>query len=112
MAHAINGFVHLIRTQRNARIHALATVCVTFTGLFLGIKSGDWIILIMAMSMVWLAEALNTALEMLADAVAPDYHPLIGHAKDVAAAAVLLAAVGAALIGGLVFGPFLIRGPA
>ena len=55
--------------------------------------------------MVWVAEALNTALELLCDAVSPDFHPLVGKAKDVAAGAVLISAMGAATLGFIVFGP-------
>jgi diacylglycerol kinase (ATP) len=57
------------------------------------------------MMAVWSAEALNTAFEFLADAASPGYHPLVKHAKDVAAGAVLIAAAGAAIIGLLVLGP-------
>jgi diacylglycerol kinase (ATP) len=57
---------------------------------------------------VWTAEALNTALEFLADAASPEFHPLVGHAKDVAAGAVLISAAGAVVIGLLVLGPHVI----
>ena len=65
-------------------------------------------LLIFAIALVWTAEGLNTALEWLCDVAAPEYHPLVKKAKDVAAAAVLLAAIGSALIGLLVFGPRLL----
>ncbi|MBN1433236.1 diacylglycerol kinase family protein, partial [Candidatus Fermentibacterales bacterium] len=94
-------------TQANARIHLVATVAVVFLGLVLGISLTDWCLVIAAASMVWAAEALNSALELLADYTAPKWHPLIEQAKDVAAGAVLLTAIGALLIGVLVFVPYL-----
>jgi diacylglycerol kinase len=66
----------------------------------------EWCLLIIAVMIVWVAEGMNTALENIADAVHPDHHPLIGRAKDVAAAAVLIAAAGALLLGLLIFGNY------
>ena len=95
----------MIRSQHNAWLHALATALVIGTGLFLQLTRFEWNWLILAIMAVWSAEALNTAFEFLADATTPSYHPLIGKAKDVAAGAVLITAIGAAVIGLLVFGP-------
>jgi diacylglycerol kinase (ATP) len=64
---------------------------------------------VLAIAIVWTAEALNTALEYLTDLASPDYHPLAGRAKDVAAGAVLISALGAAAIGLIVFGPHLLK---
>jgi diacylglycerol kinase (ATP) len=61
------------------------------------------------MTAVWVAEALNTAIEFLSDVVSPDYHPLIKNAKDIAAAAVLITVIGAIAIGSLTLGPYLIE---
>ena len=63
----------------------------------------------MAIIIVWLAEALNTAVEFLADSITQDHHPLIGKAKDVAVGGVLVASIGAAVIGVIVFGHYLIQ---
>jgi diacylglycerol kinase (ATP) len=104
---AIRGVAFLIRTQPHARIHLTATVAVIALGFAFCIERLEWCLLIVAMMAVWVAEGVNTALEALADAVHPDHHPLIGRAKDVAAAAVLIAAAGALLIGLLVFGSYL-----
>lgn len=109
--YAIEGLVVLLRTQANARIHALATVVVLALGAWCGLPRGEWALLCLAIAMVWVAEGLNTAVEFLADAAVPDPHSLIKHAKDVAAAAVLLSSIGAAAIGGLVFLPFLLSAP-
>jgi diacylglycerol kinase (ATP) len=108
LANAGNGIAHVLLTQRNARIHAAATAGVTAAGLLLDIAARDWCLLVLAMALVWMAEGFNTALEILADAVVPEHHPMIGRAKDVAAGAVLLAAIGAALVGALIFGPLLL----
>jgi diacylglycerol kinase (ATP) len=104
---ALNGIAIMVRTQHNAWIHAAATVVVVSTGVALGISNAEWRWLILAIVSVWTAEALNTALEFLADVASPAFHPLAGKAKDVAAGAVLISAVGAACIGAAIFGPYL-----
>lgn len=106
--YALQGVVFLVRTQRNARMHLLATALVCAAGIYLGFSRAEWLWITAAIVLVWSAEAFNTALEQLADAIHPERHPGIGRAKDVAAAAVLIAAVGAALIGILVFAPHLV----
>jgi diacylglycerol kinase (ATP) len=106
--HAFRGVVTLLASQHNAWIHAAATIAVVWLGLALGVGRLEWALLIFAIALVWTAEGLNTALEWLCDAAAPEYHPLVKKAKDVAAAAVLLAAIGSALIGLLVLGPHLL----
>jgi len=105
--YALAGLRTLLLTQHNAWLHAAATVVVVVAGLVLGLSRAEWCWLVLAMTLVWMAEALNTALEFLADAVTQEFHPLILQAKDVAAAAVLIAAIGALVIGLLVFGPHL-----
>lgn len=103
--YALAGLRTLLLTQHNAWLHAAATAVVVVAGLVLGVSLAEWCWLVLAMTLVWMAEALNTALEFLADAVTQEFHPLILQAKDVAAAAVLIAAIGALVIGLLVFGP-------
>ena len=104
---AANGILLMLRTQPNAWIHALATVLVFLLAWWLKVSPLEWIALILASLAVWVAEALNTALEYLADATTRDFHPEIGKAKDVAAGAVLIASIGAAAVGILVFFPYL-----
>jgi diacylglycerol kinase (ATP) len=99
----------MLVSQHNARIHLLATVLACGLGLLLGISLLEWCAIVVAIVVVWTAEALNTAFELLCDVASPEFHPLIQKGKDVAAAAVLLSAVGAAVIGLLVFGPHLLR---
>jgi diacylglycerol kinase (ATP) len=105
--YAFRGIALLLLTQPNARIHLVATICVILAGWYFGITAAEWVALVLAMSMVWVAEALNTALEFLTDLVSPGHHDLAGRAKDVAAGAVLLAAVCAVAIGGIIFLPYL-----
>ena len=105
--YAFRGIGILIQSQHNAWIHAFATMAVIMAGMLWGISKGEWIGVILAIVVVWVAEALNTAFEFLADAAIPSFHPLVKNAKDVAAGAVLLAAIGAVAIGVMIFGPHL-----
>jgi diacylglycerol kinase (ATP) len=105
---AIRGFAILLRTQRNVRIQLVAAIAVIVAGAACGLMAGEWIALVLCIGLVLAAEAANTALESLADAVHPDQHPLIGRAKDVAAAGVLITSIAAAVVGAIVFGPRLI----
>lgn len=104
---AFAGLRTLIATQPNARIHVAGAACVVATGFLAGLTRAEWCAIVLAIAAVFVAEALNTALEFLADAASPDFHPLVKKAKDVAAAAVLLAAACAVVVGWLVFGPHL-----
>lgn len=101
---ALHGLAVVVRTQHNAWIHLTATAGVVGLGGWLDVSRTDWCWLIVAMTLVWGAEAANTALERLADAAIPDHNPLVGDAKDAAAGAVLVAAIGAAVIGLLTLG--------
>ena len=103
--YAVLGLSDLFRTQPNARIHLLATALVVALGLYFHISRMEWVALSICISLVLVSEALNTALEYLTDLVSPEYHPLAGKVKDVAAAAVLLAALGAVVVGLLIFIP-------
>jgi len=106
---AIHGIAIMLRSQRNAYIHAAATVSVVTVSVFFGISRTDWCWIVLAIVAVWTAEALNTALEFLTDVASPGFHPIAGQAKDVAAGAVLIAATGSVIIGVLVLGPHLLR---
>lgn len=102
---AFSGWWHVIRTQKNAWIHALISAVVIAIGLWLGLKPQDWALIIIAIAMVWTAEFINTALEAVVDLASPQDHVLARVGKDVGAAAVLIAASSAALIGILILGP-------
>ena len=103
--HAFRGLAALLASQHNSWIHAAATVAVVALGLWLAVSRLEWALLVLAIAAVWVAEAFNTALEWLCDARTREQDPLIGRAKDVAAVGVLLAAVGAVVVGLLVLGP-------
>jgi diacylglycerol kinase (ATP) len=112
----LRGFVYAgrgIRTmlvsQHNAWLHAVATLFALLLGFMASLSRLEWVALIVAIVMVWTAEALNTALEFLCDVASPEFHPLVEKAKDVAAGAVLISAIGAAAIGVLVLLPAFLR---
>lgn len=103
--YAFKGLADLFRSQPNARIHLLATFVVSIAGFYYHISAIEWCLVLLAIAMVISAEGFNTAIEYLTDLVSPDYHPLAGKTKDVAAAAVLVCAIGAVLVGLLIFLP-------
>lgn len=103
--YAFHGWGYVLRTQQNAWVHAVISLLVVFLGLWLRLPGRDWAVIILAMAMVWAAEILNTAIEAVVDLASPSRHPLAKVGKDVGAAAVLIAALAAVLIGLLLFGP-------
>ena len=103
------GLVLMLRSQHNAWLHAFASLCILAVGVLFGLTDAEWCWIILAIMAVWTAEALNTALEFLADAATPEFHPLVKCAKDVAAGGVLIAALGSVFIGLLVLGPHLVE---
>jgi diacylglycerol kinase (ATP) len=103
------GLVLMLRSQHNAWLHAFASICILAAGALFGLTDGEWCWIILAIMAVWTAEALNTALEFLADASTPEFHPLVRCAKDVAAGGVLISALGSVFIGLLVLGPHLVE---
>lgn len=102
---AFRGIATLLRTSVNARIHIAAAVAVITLGVAVGLGTIEWCLVIIAISMVIAAEALNSALEFLADHTAPEWHEAVERIKDLSAGAVLLAAAGALAVGLLVFLP-------
>jgi diacylglycerol kinase (ATP) len=107
--HAIMGLWFVLRSQHNAWLHAVATVLAIVLGVAVHLSADEWCLLALAMVTVWVSEAFNTGLEVLADAVVSERHPVVKIAKDVAAAAVLLSALGAIVVGCLLFIPHLIE---
>jgi diacylglycerol kinase len=104
--YAFNGWWFVIRTQRNAWIHTVVSVAVIIVSIWLRLAARDWAVIVIAIAMVWTAEFINTALEAVVDlATDHEHHELARVGKDVGAAAVLIAAISAALIGLLVLGP-------
>jgi len=109
--HAFRGLAALVASEHNAWVHAAATFAVVIAGLTFGVTRIEWALLVLAIGLVWSAEALNTAVEWIADVVSPDHDPRIGRVKDVAAGGVLIAAAAATVIGLLVFVPHLLGSP-
>ncbi|MBI4731403.1 MAG: diacylglycerol kinase family protein [Chloroflexi bacterium] len=103
--HALRGWWYVLRTQRNAWIHALATTLVVLLSAWLKLPARDWAALILAVALVWTAEFINTALEAVVDLASPQHHPLAKVGKDVGAAAVLIAALISVVVGLLILGP-------
>ena len=106
-AAAIAG-LRVLAGESHSKIHALATVLALIAGGVSKLTRIEWCALVFAIALVWVAEGLNTAIEKLADAAVPEQHELVGKAKDVAAAAVLIAALAALAVGALLFVPRLL----
>jgi diacylglycerol kinase len=107
--HATRGILILIRTEKNARFHLIATIVVILMAVYLKVTLLDWIFLSIAILLVWITEALNTALENVFDLLQPNYDPRVKKGKDISAAAVLMAALLSVIIGLLVLGPPLLE---
>ncbi len=105
--YAFEGWRHVLLTQHNAWIHAAISIVVFALAIWLQLSRVEWSILILTIMVVWMAEFFNTAIEAVVDMTAPEYRPLAKVAKDVAAAAVLVGALGAVIIGLLIMGPAL-----
>ncbi|MFZ5892004.1 MAG: diacylglycerol kinase family protein [Myxococcota bacterium] len=104
---AFSGVGRLL-SEANFRVHLAALACVLVLGSWLDLGGTEWACTLLAAALVLVAEGFNTALELLADAVAPNRHPLVGLAKDVAAGAVLLSAAAAIVIAAFIMGPKLL----
>ena len=103
--YALHGWGYVLRTQKNAWIHATVATLVFIVGFWLGLPPRDWAVLILTITMVFAAEFINTAIEAVVDLASPEKHPLAKVGKDVGAAAVLIAALAAVLVGLLILGP-------
>lgn len=106
--YAFEGCWYVLRTQYNTWIHAAATVVVVVLGLWLEINRVEWGLVTLAIMAVWMGEIFNTAVEAIVDLASPEFHPLAKIAKDVAAAGVLIAAIGSIVVAVIVFGPPLV----
>lgn len=107
--YAFAGWWYVIRTQKNAWIHAVISVAVLAVTIWLQLSARDVAVLILTIAMVWTAEFLNTALEAVVDLASPELHPLAKVGKDVGAAAVLIGALASVIIGVLIIGPPLLQ---
>lgn len=104
-AWAINGLIYAFKTQPNIWGHAIATILVVVVSIWLQISRFEWIAIIMAIGLVWVAELMNTVAETIVNISSPDKHPLARIAKDLAAAAVLITAIIAVAVGLIILGP-------
>lgn len=102
---AFSGITNLLRYQHNFRIHIFILFLVTVAGIFFGISRVDWMAIVLAAAMVLALEALNSAVEYLADFVSPEYNDRIKKVKDVAAAGVLISAIASVIVGVIIFLP-------
>ena len=105
LTHAFRGIVIIFKTQHNAWVHGAIALTVVVLGLWLNISESEWIAIILSITTVLAAEAFNTAMEIDMDLTSPDYHPYAKDTKDVAAAAVLITAFGASIVGIIIFIP-------
>lgn len=106
--YAFRGMWLLLRYEHNAWLHCLIGLCTILAGFLLEISAMEWMVVVIACGCVFAAEALNTAIERLADVVSPDYQEAIGKVKDLSAAGVLFMAFAAAIAGIIIFLPKLI----
>lgn len=104
---AFAGIARAVGSQRNMKIHLLAAVVVFAMALWLQVALVEWAVLVMTVATVLVAEMLNTAIEAVVDLASPEFHDLAKAAKDIAAGAVLIAAICAVIVGGMIFGPLL-----
>ena len=102
---AFHGWWYVLRTQRNAWLHAIIAAVVLALGIWLGLRPVEWAVILLTMTVVFAAEFLNTAIEAVVDLASPQQHPLAKVGKDVGAAAVLITALGAVVVGALILGP-------
>lgn len=101
--YAFRGIAYAVRHERNFVVHILASIAVIIGGLWLGVSLVEWAILIVVIGLVFMAEVFNTAIEQLVNKVSPEFHPLAGLVKDLAAGAVLIISIAAALVGLCIF---------
>lgn len=102
LRYALAGWLYMLRYQKNVRLQIVATLLVFAVGLWVGLPPLDWAILILTITINWMAEFFNAALEAVVNLASPGIHPMARVSKDVAAATALLAAVASAIIGTLI----------
>lgn len=110
VAYALEGVVVFFKTQHNALIQAIFAIAAIILGCIWEINDTEWCFLVVAIALVFITEMLNTAIEFLTDLASPEIHPQAKKVKDVAAGAVLVAAIAAAIIGAIIFLPKMLEG--
>lgn len=106
---ACRGIADALFTEPHLRIHGVAAALVVMLGTMLGLPAHDLLLLLVAIALVLITELLNTAVELAVDVASPTFHPVAKRAKDIAAGAVLVAAITSAVIGGAILAPHLLR---
>lgn len=104
MGYALKGMYIAVREEQNMRIHLLAVAVVTFAGVYLGLSAIEWAIIALTIGFVVSLEMVNAAIEGIVDHVQPEYHKQAGKIKDLAAGAVMVAAIVATIIAVYIFG--------
>ena len=107
--HALRGIVFLFNSQVNARIELIITGIVIIAGILFRISISEWLVILLCIALVLSLEGINTAIEIFADKLHPDFDKEIGKVKDVSAGAVLIASIVAAIIGFIIFAPRLLE---
>ena len=105
LRNAASGVVYALASERNMKIHLVATLLVIAAGLFFGLNRVEWSFIILTVSAVWATEILNSSLEELVDLISPQYDIRAGRVKNLSAGAVLVAVLGSVFIGIMIFGP-------
>lgn len=108
IGHALDGIFNLIKEERNAKIHLVATALVIYVGFNMEFTAQEWIWISLAVACVWVAELINTSIERLTNLVSPEHHPLAKQVKDYAAGAVLVMSLWAILVFCLIAFPHLV----
>lgn len=106
---AYQGLIYCFKTQKNMRVHFFIALVVFMISYWLELEKGEFLIILLTVALVWVAEIINTSLEKIVDLLSPQYHPLAGIAKNVAAGAVLVSAIFAVIVGILIFGEKLLK---
>lgn len=106
--YAFEGLSVMLRTQPNFLVHVAAAIVIIALGIAVGLTAAEFAVVVVTIAMVMIVECLNTALESVCDLVSPGIHPLVKRAKDVSAAAVLIAAAASVVIAVLIFAPHLL----
>lgn len=109
MRYALSGFWVSLIEEVNLQIHVFTTCCVVFAGWYFSISQVEWILVILSIGMVISAELLNTSIENLCDHITAEQHPMIKKVKDISAAAVFFVAICSAIIGLIIFLPYLLQ---
>jgi diacylglycerol kinase len=107
--YAFNGLLYMFKYEHNARIHLFAAICVIIAGIFFKINAIEWIAVAFACGLVIVTELINSSIEQLADLISTEENQKIKTGKDLAAAAVLFAAIIAVIVGLIIFVPYILK---